>query len=71
MKCPLHRNIEMKEHREMVPFMHMAKEDGGDTAAKRQWRVACKCPIPGCHQVGVVKTEYAPVKLSTSMALTH
>ena len=69
MKCPLHRSVDMTEHRERVPFMHMGASD--DDSPKRQWRVAAKCPVPGCIQVGLIKTEYLPVKLATSMALTN
>jgi hypothetical protein len=68
MKCPMHRSVEMTEKREMVPFMHMAREDG---EPRRQWRISCHCPVKGCIQVGLIKTEYIVSKNMTSMVNTH
>ena len=69
MKCPLHRGIEMTEHREKVPFAHLSgtEEDG----VRHQWRTVAHCPVKGCIQVGLITTDYVHTKSTTSMLNTH
>lgn len=71
MRCRFHPSVEMIEYREKVPFAHMPSNAEPSVAPRRAWRTVCHCPVKGCIQVGLIETDFVPLKSKFTMKHVH